>query len=159
MEKPIGKNDLIWYVAYGSNLYSRRFQEYLTAINHQGPFPISKPYSIPHHIYFARYSEKWKGGVASLNHLEEGFAYGKAYLITFDEFGKIQDKEFFYPIVVKLPTIDEKPVLTFTQTPNHPKFKPSEAYMSVILNGLLETYPHISKHKLEEYLVQRTASL
>jgi hypothetical protein len=156
MEKPIGNDDLVWYVAYGSNLYSRRFQEYLTKINHQGPVPISKPYAIAHNIYFDRFSKKWNGGVAFLNHLEPGYAYGRAYQLTYDAFKKIQKEEGWYPVVVQLPLIDGKPAFTFTQVSHGERSKPSDLYLSVIYKGLSETY---SKEEILNLIVYLNACL
>ena len=83
MENQTGNKDLIWYVAYGSNLSSRRFKRYLDQMPGQPLIPESKAFSIPYNIYFDRESSTWGGGgVAFLDPTKEGFAYGRAYLLT-----------------------------------------------------------------------------
>ncbi len=158
MEKQIGKDELVWYVAYGSNLSSKRFQEYLDKIHHKGPFPISKPFSIPFDIYFDRNSPRWdQRGVAFLNTDKPGFAYGKAYLITYQRFLDIQSQEGWYPKIVNLGFLDDRHALSFTQMKHEHKVKPSISYLNVILSGLSETYPNIELSILRRYLQEKIA--
>ncbi len=155
MAKPIGKDDFVWYVAYGSNLYAHRFQEYLNRIHYQGIFPINKPYAIPYDIYFDRYSSRWKGGVAFLNPLKSGFAYGRAYRLTYDEFFKVKAEEGIYPVEVVLPDLDGYPAFTFTQSQHEGRSIPTQAYVKVIYLGLKETYPHLDAQTLLSYLASK----
>ena len=156
MEKQIGNDELVWYVAYGSNLSSKRFQEYLGKIQHKGLFPISLPFSIPFDIYFDRHSPRWdQSGVAFLNTDKPGFAYGRAYLITFEQFLKIQSQEGWYPKIVNLGLLNDRHALSFTQKEHKQTVKPSPRYLIVILNGLSETYPRIDLPTFEKYLQNR----
>jgi len=156
MEKQIGKDEFVWYVAYGSNLSSKRFQGYLDKIHYKGPFPISKPFSIPFDIYFDRHSARWdQGGVAFLNTDKPGFAYGKAYLITYQQFLKIQSQEGWYPKIVNLGFLDNRHALSFTQLKHENNVNPSHLYLNVILIGLRETYPSVDLSTFENYLQNR----
>jgi hypothetical protein len=160
MEKQIGNDELVWYVAYGSNLSSKRFQEYLGKIQHKGLFPISLPFSIPFDIYFDRHSPRWdQSGVAFLNTDKPGFAYGKAYLITFQQFLKIQSQEGWYPKIISLGLLDNLPTLSFTQMIHKTGTIPSQKYLKVILEGLIETYPTIELSIFEDYLQKRVKSI
>lgn len=157
MEKIIGKDELVWYVAYGSNLSSARFKDYLLRINFQGPFPDSRPFSLPFSIYFDRSSSKWDNkGVAFLDVSKKGFAYGKAYMVTYQQFLKIKFEEGIYPKVIHLGLLLEKPALTFTQDYHSNKTIPSKKYLEVIEKGLVETYPNIKIEIIREYLKNRS---
>ncbi|MGF1600391.1 MAG: histone deacetylase [Acidimicrobiales bacterium] len=71
-----GDDDLVWYAAYGSNLWQARFLTYLTG----GPVPLApsgrhqrgardatpprsaSTITVPHRLFFARASAGWGGG-------------------------------------------------------------------------------------------------
>ena len=154
MENQTGNKDLIWYVAYGSNLSSRRFKRYLDQMPGQPPIPESKAFSIPNNIYFDRESSTWGGGgVAFLDPTKEGFAYGRAYLLTHVQFHILQDKEAWYPVVVHLGTFEGRPAMTFTQAYHNHRRPPNDPYLDEIILGLQETYPELTWSKCNEYLL------
>lgn len=156
MEKQTGKHDLIWYVAYGSNLSSRRFKRYLDQMPGQPPIPESKAYSIPYNIYFDRESSIWDGGgVAFLDSTKKGFAYGRAYLLTYNQFQILQKKEVWYPVVIDLGTIEGRPAMTFTQVNHTHRRPPKDIYLDEITLGLQETYPELTWAQCNEYLLHR----
>jgi hypothetical protein len=90
-------DDLVWYAAYGSNLYKKRFLRYISKCNNKTPPLEGKPFSIPHKMYFAKHSSRWKdGGVAfieSRNSINEDNVLGKIYLIRRDQFIEIFHQE------------------------------------------------------------------
>jgi hypothetical protein len=88
--------DLVWYVAFGSNLSAERFRYYIKggtppgsnvelpgARNHQDPIR-SQFAQIPHPLSFAYRSQSWGGGTAFIDprtRTDEP-TLGRAYLIT-----------------------------------------------------------------------------
>jgi len=160
MVKQIGNDDYVWYVAYGSNLSSRRFKRYLEQMPGSPSIPESRPFSIPYNIYFDRNSSQWQNqGVSFLNPIEKGFAYGRAYLLTWNQFTHLQRLEAWYPSVVKLGLIDNIPAVTFTQDDHTHRVPPSDAYLDEIIIGLQETYPKLTFQDCNTYLLNRVKGL
>ena len=59
------REDLVWYAAYGSNLSFKRYKRYIAKCQSDSVPVKNKPIIIPHQLYFAQRSEKWKNmGVA-----------------------------------------------------------------------------------------------
>ncbi len=141
---------LVWYACYGSNLNERRFLLYLkggdasffgVTITQNGANdpkdPVSiKPYTFNHPICFMKHSKNWGGGVAFLDTRKSGLAYGKAYLITEEQFQAVMEQEGpWYPLSIDLGMLDGYPVKTFTGICFNTT-KPSQAYLNTIKEGL-----------------------
>jgi hypothetical protein len=156
MEKRIGKEtDLIWYIAYGSNINEARFKEYLEKMTNNPPLPEARPFMIPYSIYFDRSSSRWDScGVAFLDPTQKGFAYGKAYLLTVSQFYQLQILEgiSWYSDIVSLGIFENRPAYTFTQTNHSSRNKPSPRYVQKIFDGLKTTFQDKSSEHLENYL-------
>jgi hypothetical protein len=154
----------VWYACYGSNINGLRFFLYIQGGSHffdgikitnQGCFdqrlPIQmKPFLFKHPIYFAKYSTTWEGGVAFLDITKKGFSYGKAYLVTEEQFKSIMKQEgTWYPIEVDLGILDGYPIKTFTGI-HEDLNKPSFSYINTIKNGLIDL--GISESEINTYL-------
>lgn len=86
--------DLVWYVAYGSNLHLSRFRCYLAggvpaggARRYPGCRDTTEPaeivsVEIPGGLYFAGRSRVWGGGLAYVDTNHEGTVAARAYLLT-----------------------------------------------------------------------------
>lgn len=117
---------LVWYAAYGSNLWSARFLTYLTG----GPVPLSptgrvqagardpspprahEPVRLPGRILFGRSSSGWgEGGVAFLDPMAPDpvpgdkaggdggdQVLGRLWLITVDQFADVASQENGHPL-------------------------------------------------------------
>ncbi len=101
----------MWYAAYGSNLFERRFDYYRKGGNLPGtprtypgfrdPTPprAITPLTLPGTIYFAWESPVWTGGVAFYAHRPiKGWPLGAAargYLITVEQFGDLMAQEMY----------------------------------------------------------------
>jgi len=100
-------SDLVWYVAYGSNLSAGRFHCYLrggrppgAALTHPGArdrtLPrASKAVWIPGGVYFATESQVWGGGRALYDPGVPGPAAARAYLITSQQFSDVAAQEMY----------------------------------------------------------------
>ncbi|WP_019634318.1 hypothetical protein [Actinomadura atramentaria] len=99
----------IWYAAYGSNLYRRRFACYLAggrppgaAVTYSGcrdprPAAADRALTLPGGIYFAHSSPTWGGGVAFYDPELPGRAAARAYLLTAEQFGDVVAQEMHRP--------------------------------------------------------------
>jgi hypothetical protein len=156
MVKQTGNDTFIWYVAYGSNMSSRRFKRYLDQMPDQPSMPKSIPFSLPFSVYFDRKSSTWDHqGVAFLDSSKEGFAYGRAYLLKQENFKILQQLEGWYPILVTLGNIEGIQAMTFTQSNHMHRFPPSDRYLDEIIIGLQETYPEFTWSQCNEYVLNR----
>lgn len=144
----------VWYISYGSNMNEMRLRRYLEKMTmHEFP-KEAKPYHLPHGIYFDKQSPTWeRKGVVFLDDSKPGQAYGKAYRMSFCQFLELQKLEGWYPKIVRLGEFEGRPAVTFTQADHSHREKPSESYLSIILDGLLKTYPDIDPKTLKRYLV------
>ena len=90
----------VWYVAYGSNLYSERFMCYieggtpfgskradLGSEDHAQPLD-ERAVFLPHRLYFSGRSRRWNGGVAYIDTIEDDtvMTYSRAWLISRQQF-------------------------------------------------------------------------
>ena len=101
--------DLVWYVAYGSNMYADRLAYYLAGGQPAGglraspgcrdPRPPRRTTSVmlSGGIYFALESPTWTGGVAFYDDELPGHAAARAYLITRSQFADIVAQEMHEP--------------------------------------------------------------
>jgi hypothetical protein len=97
--------DLVWYVAYGSNLCAARFACYLGGGRPAGagrdypgcrdrcPARESIAVTLPGTLYFAGESTVWTGGMAFYDHDTAGPTYSRGYLITAEQFADIAAQE------------------------------------------------------------------
>lgn len=76
--------DLIWYVAYGSNLSRARLQEYLDRGPDPSPPRADRPLTIGHPLFFAGESLVWGGGRAYVDHdrVHPAATRARAWLLT-----------------------------------------------------------------------------
>lgn len=89
-----GPHDLVWYVAYGSNLCAERLACYLAGGTPAGgrratagardprPPRTWRRVALPHGLWFGGPSHTWRGGPAFLDVEHPGAAVGRAWLVT-----------------------------------------------------------------------------
>ena len=148
----------VWYVAYGSNLHTERFMEYIKVCSDPSAPTDDKAYRLPYDIYFAGKSHRWeRKGVAYLDTSRPGKSFGKAYKIKRSQFDEIQQAEgASYSKCVFLGMLDDLPVYTFTAPEVRRELRqPCAAYVEVILKGLCETYPDRGELVFRKYLCDR----
>lgn len=97
--------NLVWYVAYGSNLERGRFDCYLEggvpaggARDYAGCTDPSAPMEdvaveLPGRLVFAGRSTVWGGGMAVYDRTGSGQVAGRAYLLTCDQVGDVVAQE------------------------------------------------------------------
>ena len=193
---PPSDNDLVWYAGYGSNLSPTRFDCYIRGGTPEGstrPCPgcrdktpprADRQITLPHQLYFADRSERWRGAVAFIRPTRSNATtYARMYLITYGQFNDVVRQEndrkvpgdIIVPPYVELARATEwqiarvrlygrlmkvggegrHPVLTFSATRNDFILgRPSEAYLRMIVSGLQETYPAMCKSEILVYLAQ-----
>lgn len=163
-------NELIYYVAYGSNLLEERFMNYIkggicsfnnkiynACANTHKPLKSTK-FKIPYNMYFSKESSSWNNSsVSFIDDTKPGFAYGKAYLITKEQFNHIHEQEGkgWYGKIIDLGEIDGFKAYTFTSKEKlmHKGIDTiSNNYLDVIKKGLKETYIDISNEEIDNYL-------
>jgi hypothetical protein len=76
--------DLVWYVAYGSNLCRERLQRYLHRGSDPTPPRADRALTIGHPLFFAGESTVWGGGRAYVDHeaVTPAATYARAWLLT-----------------------------------------------------------------------------
>ncbi|MBO2451284.1 histone deacetylase [Actinomadura barringtoniae] len=96
---------LLWYVAYGSNLFAERFACYLAGGTPEGgqrhytgcrdasPARAERAVTLPGGIYFALTSLTWGGGMAFYDPDLPGHAAARAYLLTREQFCDVMSQE------------------------------------------------------------------
>jgi hypothetical protein len=102
-------DQLVWYVAYGSNLLWSRFRCYLTGGRPDGarrtyvgardraePALVARV-QIPGRIVFAGESSVWGGGMAFLYPDAAGSVAARAYLITLEQLNDVVAQEIHQP--------------------------------------------------------------
>ncbi|MDO3703630.1 histone deacetylase [Micromonospora sp. C28SCA-DRY-2] len=99
--------ELVWYVAYGSNMHAARLRWYLTGGCPPGgrrtypgcrnPRPPRRtvPVSLPGGIYFAGESGAWTGGMAFYDPELPGTAAARAYLLDVGQFADVAAQEMY----------------------------------------------------------------
>ena len=97
----------VWYVSYGSNMWSKRLAAYLDGGTPPGgrranpgardstPPTRSAAVDLPGTTYFAIDSPQWGGGVAFYDHATPGFTAARAYLVTAAQFSDIAAQEMY----------------------------------------------------------------
>lgn len=115
--------ELLWYVAYGSNLLARRFMSYITgeyfeefSRRHRGCPDKTPPHqivsmTIPGKILFASHADHWQGMVAAFYDASDKLSQTKvrAYLITQDQFEHIlaQECNVAHPVRIDLSALQQ----------------------------------------------------
>ncbi len=150
-------SEYVWYACYGSNLSESRFKLYIDNCRDK-TFPCeSRAYLFSHPVYFGEESQKWQHcGTAFLDTDRPGYALGRIYKITKDQYIQIKDKEgpkYSRPID-DLEPIDDIPVFSFTSETKNPENAPSYQYYRTILTGMLETYPYLDESSLGYFLAR-----
>ncbi len=187
MNRPLRRAQPLWYVGYGSNLSSERFQRYLDGSECNGPGrPPSRCIELPLSLYFAGSSKTWSGPVAfvGLASIPGETTLGRAYLVTEAQFYSVvarengldeipglqrdlddltigQTRELDvagkYNLLMRLPDIDDIRVVTVTTSRRLPRGRPPGDYVAVILTGLLEC--GLSPLDASRYLAERGVPL
>lgn len=110
--------ELLWYVAYGSNLHAARLGWYLSGGRPPGglrtypgcrdcrPPRRTLPALIPGGIYFAGESRAWTGGMAFYDPTLPGVAAARGYLLTRAQFADLAAQEMYRPPGDDLPALD-----------------------------------------------------
>lgn len=149
--------DLVWYVAYGSNLAADRLQCYFDGVipdgatrgHPPGPDPTPprriEPLTIGHRLYFARSSSTWgSGGVAFVEPESQPTMHtlARAYLITEEQLADLWDKEGrrWYDRAVDLGELDGARLFSFTSSTVSAAKPPSRPYRNVVVRGLVEAH-------------------
>jgi len=101
--------DLVWYVAYGSNIARERFRCYVeggrptggsrTYPGCQDPSPPVAEASVefPGRLVFGGRSRVWGGGLALYDATGAGVVAGRAYQVTTEQFADIAAQEMWSP--------------------------------------------------------------
>ena len=161
--------DYIWYACYGSNINYERFMYYINGDSTERYSAIKgcedkslpleeRRYIFGCPIYFAGNSKRWGGGMAFLDYENNGKSYGKIYKIKMSQFKGILEQEQrckIYDCILLVDYIQDLPVFTFTAKHklSHLLNEPSETYVDVIRNGLIDLYgEHIKNENITEYL-------
>lgn len=161
-------NQCVWYACYGSNINYDRFMYYINGdVNEKystsdgckdKSLPIEeRQYIFKCPIYFAGNSKRWGGGMAFLDYEHNGKSYGKIYKLKMSQFKGVLEQEQrckLYDAILLVDYIDELPVFTFTA--KHKLFdllnQPSDKYVEVITNGILNLYDHMDVNEIKSYL-------
>lgn len=172
------KVDLVWYVAYGSNMLYERLMCYFKGKSFRGngrasnrcvdatPPRERKNMLIPYNMYYANRSGSWEGkGVSFLDPTREGWAYGVAYLISREQFEHLYREEnggfepasdsSWYNFKLDLGLLEGLPAMTITNRGVLPMVEPGERYVGVLLEGLRENYLEMSEDEIVSYLESR----
>lgn len=183
---------MLWYVGYGSNLDRERFLRYLgggLAVGAQRGVPGARdatppaqerPVRVPGRMFFGWTSATWGGGVSFLDALADDTAYGRAYLLTEQQFADVAAQEMHrppgedldlarvlghhrhtfgpgpYETLHLLGDLEGLPMLTFTVDdpvrlePN----QPVPGYLATVARGLRHTHG-LDTEGIVEHLLQR----
>jgi len=130
--------DLVWYVAYGSNLSWTRFSWYLDRCRRAAPPRRWAAVEVPHRLLFARTSARWEGGgVAFLDPAPtEGVrTLGRAWLLGRDQFADLLAQECGLPVgSLEVPALDAACVIAY----------PGHWYGCLVPLGHCEGWPMIT---------------
>jgi hypothetical protein len=100
-----GRPAKVWYLSFGSNLYSDRFSCYVQGGSPNGgkttysgcrdttPPEADIPVALPGVVHYAGESLVWGGGVAFLDTESKGKSLGRAYKVTAEQFDDIVFQE------------------------------------------------------------------
>jgi hypothetical protein len=147
-------NDKVWYACYGSNLKAKRFEcyiiggycpcngKYYRGCTDKTMWAESKTRNFNGELYFGNESRTWGGnGVAYYDPEKTGTVIMRLYLITWGQLLDVQKQEgkssSWYGRLVSLGNEDGIPVYTFTSEFRHEFNPPSDKYLAVIRDGLV----------------------
>jgi hypothetical protein len=145
-----GVEDLVWYVAYGSNLCRARFGAYLGRGPDPSPPRADRPLTLAHPLWFGGESVVWTGGRAYLDHAEVPgtTTLARAWLVTVEQWLDVHRQEAGpdgdrYPVLLDLGEHEGVPVRTFTG-PDRLDLaactRPAPDYLRRIATGLHESH-------------------
>ncbi len=172
------REDLVWYLSYGSNMLFERFMHYIRGGSFQKGGACHEPCAdqseprrkaccrIPYDMYYAKSSPSWGGkAVSFLDTSQEGEALGVAYLVTRQQFDHVVIQEnggrppvlnqSWYDKTLSLGYLDGYEVVTFTNSEKLPPNDPSEEYLETLAAGLRENYTEMTEEEIREYLRSR----
>jgi hypothetical protein len=88
-------DEVVWYVAYGSNLGQERLQRYLTRGPDPTPPRADRPLHIGHPVFFAGESQVWGGGRAYVDHaaVTPTRTPARAWLLTRGQWDDLHERE------------------------------------------------------------------
>ena len=110
MNLPPCTDDLVWYVAYGSNMRAARFNCYISGgrprgarrtylgCRDQSPPQRDIGIHLPGGVTFAGESTVWGGGIAFYNPAADGELAARAYLLTFGQLSDVVAQEARRPV-------------------------------------------------------------
>ncbi|WP_229068816.1 histone deacetylase [Actinoplanes sp. DH11] len=116
---PADACELVWYAAYGSNLYAARLRYYLAGGRPPGARRVlpgcrdaseplaTAPVMLPGGIYFALESSQWAGGMAMYDPQLPGTVAARAYLMTAGQFADVVAQEMYREPGVDLDVLDD----------------------------------------------------
>jgi hypothetical protein len=134
--------EVVWYVAYGSNLSEARFREYVDE-------PLAdRPTTIGHRVWFGGESVVWTGGRAYLDHepAPGRVTLARAWLLDVEQWDHLHARENGggnYPTVLDLGEHEGAPVRSFTCGDRHDPAactRPAIGYLRTIATGLHEAH-------------------
>lgn len=162
------KDSYVYYACYGSNINFERFMYYINGDKYEKystikgcedkSLPIEeKQFIFKCPIYFAGNSKRWGGGMAFLDYENSGKSYGKIYKLKMSQFMGVLEQEQrckLYDAIILVDYIDNLPVFTFTSKHRLSNLlnQPSNKYIEVIRNGLLDLYDDLTNESIEKYL-------
>lgn len=168
------KDDLVWYVAYGSNMNYERFMHYIKGGSFKGGGACHEPcsdlsepravinFEIPYNVYFRNSAKAWGNkGVAFLDINKPGSALGVAYLVTREQFRHISCQENngtppeesieWYNATPSLGYYDGYEAFTLSNYRTDNYNDPSDAYLETIRVGIRNNYPEMSEEDIDRY--------
>jgi gamma-glutamylcyclotransferase (GGCT)/AIG2-like uncharacterized protein YtfP len=152
----IHQEEFVWYACYGSNLSQTRFMEYISDCTDKTAPRESRPYQLPHRLYFGNKSKKWSfKSVAFLDPKidQAETTLGRIYRVTVEQYLQVKKNEgakYIYELC--LGELEGMPIYTFTSPVVFPTGSPSDAYLNVIRTGLQEIWPELGTAEHERYL-------
>lgn len=163
MNEEINKNDLVWYVSYGSNMDYARFMDYINECEDKTKPRESKAVILPFNMYFSGKSIRWHCPVSFLDTTRPGESYGVAYLIFRKQLEKIVKKEgekySKVEITDRVPELEEYPIFTLKASADSYSFEKrstyesiSQSYLNKIIKGLKDNFPNLTYDQIEAYL-------
>ncbi len=142
---PASRDDLVWYLAYGSNLHQERFARYVAGCRDTALPARWEARTVPGRMLFAGASLVWGGGVAVFDPSGDGEVAGRAYLLTEEQLDDVVTQEVsggsgLYDEVVSLPDVDGVPVRTLGTRMSPVPAAPVPPYLRRVVHGLVETF-------------------
>lgn len=173
----------LWYVAYGSNLSAARLQEYLDSCREPARPLRTRTTTIPHRLFFAHHSIRWRGGPAFVDPdvdptagtlatarlldrrafldvlaMENGVAVGSLDGASLPQRpgARALVADGRYGLVVAVPSPDGRDAFTFTtaERPLPRATRPGPDYVDVIVSGLVADHG-LAEAAARSYVAER----